>query len=175
MPYFSFSLKSFPDKDLIDFKTFTSTNIRVGTKYYSKNTRLWKALNQKKNTSILSSLSRESRKKNVNLFPSILFCLPPSIALGDAIEYGLAIKAIDKHKSFKRIGVAFANKYKNIFIHYFNIKNVYDDVLSIKDLNYYETIFHFTYEIKQLHFQKFDRQNIEHLINDYFSLLLGLE
>ena len=31
--------------------------------YYSKNTRLWKALNQKKNTSILSSLSRESRKK----------------------------------------------------------------------------------------------------------------
>ena len=64
MPYFSFLIKSPPSKDLIDFSKFTSTKIKVGTKYYSKNTRLWKILNQKKNSKICDLLQRENRNKN---------------------------------------------------------------------------------------------------------------
>tara|TARA_Y100000590_G_scaffold10536_1_gene12974 strand:+ start:11030 stop:12202 length:1173 start_codon:yes stop_codon:yes gene_type:complete len=170
MPYFSFVLKSAPGKDIVDFARFTSIKIVIGKKYYSKNTHLWKLLNLKKNSFILTTLNKEKREKIKDLSSSILFCLPPSIGLGDAIEYGLAIDTIIRYKIFKKVGVSFTNKYTKIFTKYFNCKHIYGDIISEEALDTFDTIFHFTLEINELHFQKYNRQNIEKLITDYFSV-----
>ena len=47
MPYFSFSLKSNIDK-VFEFLGDNKENIKLNTKYYSKNSKLYKLLNNNK-------------------------------------------------------------------------------------------------------------------------------
>ena len=89
--------------------------------------------------------------------------MPPSIGLGDAIEYALSIKAIINSGQFIDLAVAFVGQYKNIFKKYFNINNIYEEVISEKSIKIYDTIFHITLEINELIYQKYDRKNIEQL------------
>ena len=89
MPYFSFSVKeTIPSLKKFDI---TSNNI-----YLSKNTQLWKIL-QKQKGSILNFLKPEKRIYIDSIGKNILFCLPPSIGIGDAIEYATTIKKIKKN------------------------------------------------------------------------------
>ena len=94
MPYFSFSLiDGFCINNLqkcqIDF-----SQIKPNIKYFSKNTALWKMLNDKKSLSYVNFIKQEKRKKTKKIGKNILICLPPSIGLGDSVEYALSIKAI---------------------------------------------------------------------------------
>ena len=84
MPFFSFSINEIHPH-------LTKFNITSNNVYFSKNTELWKNLN-KENSSIINFLKREKRLYTDNISKKILFCLPPSIGLGDAIEYAMAIK-----------------------------------------------------------------------------------
>ena len=43
-----------------------------------------------------------------------------------------------------------------------------NEVISNELIKKYETIFHLTLEIKELSFQKYDRQNIEQIVTNFF-------
>ena len=129
-----------------------------------------KPILNKKNFSNLNFIKQEKRKKITKIKKTVLICLPPSIGLGDAIEYALSIKAIINSGQFINLGVAFVGQYRNIFEKYFNIKNIYAEIISEESINLYETIFHLTLEIKQLIYQKYDRKNIEQLVINYFGI-----
>ena len=167
MPYFSFILDK---KNLISSdKAFSKFKLQI--KYYSKNTKLWSKLNKISKFTNTIKLQKEKREKFIQGSKSILFCLPPSIGLGDAVEYALGIKSIINSFKFNKVGIAHVGKYINIFKDEFNFSNVYD-IISEKDVNLFETTFHFTLEIDDLIFQKYDRQNIEKLIVKYFNVPL---
>ena len=100
MPYFSFSIKE-------NLNSVECENIKENITYYSKNTKLWKLLNSKKMKSKINFIKFENRIKVSILQKNILFCVPPSIGLGDAVEYGLAINSIKKNLLFKKVGIAF--------------------------------------------------------------------
>tara|TARA_Y100000741_G_C18254349_1_gene558386 strand:- start:1344 stop:2510 length:1167 start_codon:yes stop_codon:yes gene_type:complete len=170
MPYFSFLLKKKFNFETFDKITINSKKIIPEVKYFSKNTNLWKILCNSKNSDYVGELEYEKRKKIDKLGNSILFCLPPAIGLGDSIEYALAIKSILKSKLFKKIGVAYAGRFKKIFNDYANIDNIYEDIVKETDLKEFDTIFHFTLEIKQLANQKYSREDIEELVTKYFSI-----
>lgn len=163
MPYFSFSIK-----EKIHF--FENKKILTNTKYFSKNTKLWKFLNLKKNTTKINKLNFEQRIKNINIGKKILFCLPPSIGLGDAIEYAKSIKNIIVNNLFEEVGTAFVSQYSYIFKNIFQINNVYEDIIREIELKNFDTIFHLTLEIKPLEFQKYNRSNIFFEINKFFNL-----
>ena len=95
MPYFSFSIKE--NLNLIEFE-----NVKQNITYFSKNTKLWKLLHSKKMKQIINFIQFENRIKISILKKKILFCVPPSIGLGDAIEYGLAINSIKKNLFLKK-------------------------------------------------------------------------
>ena len=93
MPFFSFSLKkNFLESECLPYISINS--IENNQTYFSKNTKLWKYLNKKENIHLINSLSFESRKPISKIEDSILFCLPPSLGLGDIIEYALSINSI---------------------------------------------------------------------------------
>ena len=170
MPYFSFSLV-----DEFSINNFQKCNIdfsqiKPNIKYFSKNTTLWKLLNNKKNFLNLNFIKQEERIKITKIKKNILFCLPPSIGLGDSIEYALSLKAIIDSGKFENLAVAFVGRYRNIFKKYFNINNIYDEVISEKSIKKYDTVFHLTLEINELVYQKYNRQNIEQLITNYFCI-----
>ena len=165
MPYFSFIL----DKKSLRSSYKDLKHFKIKTKYYSKNTKLWSKLNKLNKPPINIIIQKENRVKFKENSKRILFCLPPNIGLGDAIEYGLAIKSILLNNKNLYIGVAHVGKYIKIFKNHFNIKNTYD-FISEEELNNYESTFHFTIEIKKLNFQKYNRQNIEKLILKYFDI-----
>lgn len=162
MPFFSFLIK-----DNIDL--LNDFNIKPKQLYFSKSTKLWKILNNKNNNKILS-VNREKRKKLNKIGNSVLFCLPPNIGLGDAIEYARALKSLDHNNLIKDFAIAFTDCYSFIFSDYFNLKNIYPFIVSKEDFNKYETIFHFTLEIKHLKNQKNVRSNIEKEIKKYFKI-----
>ena len=110
MPYFSFSTKE--NFNLINFNIFKKNIV-----YFSKNTKLWKVLNLNSNKKLINFCKIEERKNISSIRSKILFCLPPSIGLGDAIEYGLAIDNLKKTRMFSYIGVAFVNRFSIIFIY----------------------------------------------------------
>ena len=169
MPFFSFSLKkNFLTSDC--FPYIPINNIENNQTYFSKNTKLWKYLNKKKNRHLINSLSFEPRKPISKIEDSILFCLPPSLGLGDIIEYALSINSIINSKKFKKVGVAFIGKYEIILKKYFKIKNIFPDIINLNDLNKYKSIFHVTLEIKELRMQKYVRQDIEKIMNKYFAI-----
>jgi len=170
MPYFSFSLKqNFFKKDRVIFNNFQK--IELNKVYYSKNTTLWKNLNKKKNLAFLNYHKFEERKKIKFLGNKILFCLPPSIGLGDAVEYGLAFKSIIDSNKFKSVGIAFTGRYKVIFKNYFDCKKIYADVILETDLIKYDTIYHLSLEISALQNQKYIRSDIEDNITKKFKVL----
>lgn len=166
MPYFSFILNEKKVIPIIEeYGEFDK-----GIKYYSKNTKLWSKLSKLKKLNLID-LNYEIRHPCKKIYNSILFCLPPNIGLGDAIEYGLAIKSIKNHYPKKIIGVAYVGHFKNIFYNHFGIESVYD-YISEERLFFYDSLFHFTSEISDLVFQKYDRKNIEKIITDYFKIPL---
>ena len=169
MPFFSFSLKkNFLTSDCLPY--ISINNIENNQTYFSKNTKLWKYLNKKKNRHLINSLSFEPRKPISKIEDSILFCLPPSLGLGDIIEYALSINSIINSKKFKKVGVAFIGKYEIILKKYFKIKNIFPDIINLNDLNKFKSIFHVTLEIKELKMQKYVRQDIEKIMNKYFAI-----
>ena len=167
MPYFSFIINNnFSTQNIKEFGHF-----KIFIKYYSKDTKLWSNLNKlsKKDKDIF--LKKEKRTKYMPNKKSILFCLPPNIGLGDAIEYGLAIKSIILHKPDLDIGIAHIGKFADIFLNIFKITKIYDFVTE-DELKSFQTIFHFTFEIEELVFQKYNRQNIEKIITKFFHVPL---
>ena len=171
MPYFSFTLNTKINKKTNPDLYTKLTNFTLNTKYYSKNTILWKLLNKNKKLLNISQLNIEKRTLSKSFFNSILFCLPPNIGLGDSIEYALGIKSILVKYPNKKIGVAFVGNFNNIFSKYFCINDVFNEI-SEQNLLLYDTVFHFTLEIKEFKFQKYDRQNIEKIITKYFGTSL---
>ena len=169
MPYFSFSLKqSFLNSTLRN--NLLNYKLETDVKYFSKNTNIWKILN-KKNVSIhLNSICIEKRKDYIQGCSSVLFLMPPSIGLGDSIEYALAIKNIINKKLFKKIGIGFSENYSYIFTKLFKFENVYNNFISEKNLMNYETSFHFTKEIKNFKDQKYNRSDIEKEICNFFKI-----
>jgi len=169
MPFFSFSLKKnflFENK----FKHVDITQIQPNHLYYSKNTSLWRHLNNKKFSHSINSLSYEKRNKTAINLDSILFFLPPSLGLGDIIEYSLFVQAIINSNKFKKVGIAFIGKYKFILQRYFDIKNYYEDIIENSELNKYKTIFHITYQLDFFKKQKYVRLDIEQILVDYFNI-----
>tara|TARA_Y100000590_G_scaffold423304_1_gene529073 strand:+ start:191 stop:1357 length:1167 start_codon:yes stop_codon:yes gene_type:complete len=172
MPFFSFLINSYADDKFISSLKNIDAEISPKRKYYSKNTNLWRILNNKKNKKFVDKINIENRNKIRKINDKILFCLPPNIGLGDAVEYALGIKSIVKNKNLKGYGIAFTNKYKILFNKYFKLNNVFENVISYEDIKKFKTIFHFTLEIKQFKFQKYDRKNIEKLIVNHFKTKL---
>ena len=170
MPYFRFSLsKSFNINNILKLN-LNLNQLKPNLTYFSKNTLLWKLLNQKKCLSNINFIKYEKRSSVTKIGKKILFCLPPNIGLGDAVEYALSIKAILNSGHFIILGVAFVGRYKEVFEKFFMIKNIYEEIIDEDSLNAYDTIFHITLEIKELFNQKYDRKNIEDLITKYFSV-----
>ena len=161
MPYFSFLLKDNIDKNLLNYLEDKTENLKINTKYYSKNTKFYKLLNKKKYRSIIKNIQYEKREKINHLGNKILICLPPSIGLGDSVEYALFLKALLKSNLFEKVGVAYTDEFHIIFKNFFNIKNIYKNFISQSEINEYATIFHVTLEIKELKKQKYSRQDIE--------------
>ncbi len=169
MPFFSFSLKkNFLTSNCLPF--ISINNIENNQTYFSKNTKLWKHLNKKNNKEFINSISFEPRKPISKIEDSILFCLPPSLGLGDIIEYALSINSIIHSKKFKKVGIAFIGKYEIILKKYFKIKNIFPEIINLNDLNKFKSIFHVTLEIKELRMQKYARQDIEKIMNKYFAI-----
>ena len=113
MPFFSFSINEIDSR-------LTKFNITSNNVYFSKNTELWKNLN-KQDSSIINFLKREKRLQTNKIGKKILFCLPPSIGLGDAIEYAMAIKKITEKITFDKVGVAFPGEYSFVFYDFFKL------------------------------------------------------
>ena len=170
MPYFSFSLNDNFKRQIFENTFINLDNINSETVYYSKSTQLWKNINQKKNKHYIKNIDYEKRIKVKKIGNKILFCLPPSIGLGDAVEYALSIKAIAESNTNLIIGIAFVGRYKKIFSEFFDLKFIYKDLISKKTLNEFNTIFHVSIEIKGLNIQKYDRKDIEKLITKYFNV-----
>ena len=168
MPYFSFSLKqNFLNKNDI---SFDGSDISIETTYFSKNTKLWKNLNKKKNKKHIFFAKFQERVKLTDFQVSILFCLPPSIGFGDSIEYGNAIKNIVLSKKFTLIGIAFTGRFNFFLKEYFNFENVFGEVINENEMMRYSNIFHLSLEIKDLKFQKYVRSDIEYVILKYFKI-----
>ena len=117
MPYFSFSLKqNFLSKD--ELLSMNIAQPELNKVFFSKNTTLWKHLNKKKNSININFHKFEKRIKVSKLGRKILFCLPPSLGLGDAVEYGLGIKSVIRSNKFNLVGIVFPGRYKIIFKRY---------------------------------------------------------
>ena len=169
MPYFSFILKeSFYNSPLKEH--FLQYNLKPQVKYFSKSSNIWRIINKKIFGAHLGELKYEERKSYISNSNSILFFMPPSIGLGDSIEYALSVKSIINKKIFKKVGIAFAEKYEYIFTNLFKLNNVYKYVVEEKELSSFDTTFHFSKEIKKIVNQKYDRSDIEKEINLFFNV-----
>ena len=162
MPFFCFSI----NKIKPHLKKYNITSNKL---YFSKNTQIWKILN-KEESSIVNFIQQQKRLQLRKIGKKILFCLPPSIGLGDAIEYSLAIKTIIKSGLFQKIGVAFLGDYKFLFKDSLTLINIYSHIIEENEINQYDTIFHFTLEIKSLINQKYSRSNIYEEVTNYFEI-----
>jgi len=169
MPYFSFSLKQnfFSQDELLSMNITQPEQNKI---YFSKSTNLWKHLSKKKNSININFHKFEERIKISKLGKNILFCLPPSIGLGDAIEYGLGIKSIIRSNKFNLVGIAFPGRYKIIFKKYFKIMQIHGNIILEENLHKYDTIFHTTLEIEPFKNQKYTRSNIEKNIIKKFNV-----
>ncbi len=168
MPYFSFSIKQNFLKNKI-YLPVIELKIDLNKQYYSKNTNLFKMLSNKNFHQYINFINYEKTKKVDFIGKKILFCLPPNIGMGDAVEYALAIKAIVLKNIFLKIGVAYTGKYSKIFNNYFGINNLYEEVISKSEVNKYDTVFHFTVEINEIKNQKYIRSDIEKAILKKFN------
>ena len=161
MPFFSFILEENYTPVSLGIIDSNLKLLKKKKRYFSKNTKLWNILNKKNNEIKISKLSIEKHSKVNNHIKKVIFCLPPSVGVGDSVEYALAIKAIERKKLFEKVGLAFCSKTYSILSQFINIKNIYSDFISEDEINKYDGIFHFTSEIKSLKLQKYYRENIE--------------
>ena len=169
MPFFRFSLKkNFLSNEI--FPYINANKLKNNHTYFSKNTKLWKYLSKSEFKNYINFLNFEKRLKSNTIEGSVLFCLPPSLGLGDIIEYSLFFKGLEETKKFTNIGIAFTGRYAFFIKKYFKIKKVYDDVVSENDFNKYKNIFHITLEIKEFEKQKYIRSDIEKILNNYFDI-----
>ena len=169
MPFFSFSLK----KNFLKRKEFpyiAKKEIKNNITYYSKNTKLWKMLNKQESIKYINFVSFEERKLITQPKDSVLFCLPPSIGLGDLIEYAIFIDKLEKSKKFKKVGVAFIGKYSFILKKYFNIKHVFSEIISKEKYYSFNNQFHVTLELEVFKLQKYNRKDINKYLSKYFGL-----
>lgn len=169
MPFFSFSLK----KNFLNQKEFpyiAKKEIKNDITYYSKNTKLWKTLNKKEFLKFINFISFEKRNHITTPEDSILFCLPPSMGLGDLIEYAIFIERLENSKKFKKVGVAFIGRYSFILKKYFRIKHVFIDIISKENYYNFNSQFHVTLEIEALKLQKYNRKDINKCLSQYFGL-----
>jgi len=162
MPFFSFSINEIKSP-------LTKFDIKSNNVYFSKNTELWKKLN-KKNSSAVYFLKREKRLPVENIGKNILFCLPPSIGLGDAIEYAMAIKNISDNNIFDKVAIAFSEDYSFLFKNFFKLENIYSFTIKKTEIDKFDTVFHLTLEIKSLVNQKYSRSNIFQEIIKFFKI-----
>ena len=169
MPYFSFSLKQTSLNSALH-KIIIKYNLEPNIKYFSKNTKIWSTLNKKNASMHLNSLQYEKMNSFLINKSSVLFLMPPSIGLGDAIEYAISLKSILEKNIFKKIGIGFVYNYKFIFNNLFKFNNVFENTITEKDLISFDTTFHFSKEIKKIHYQKYYRSNIEKEICDFFNI-----
>ena len=86
---------------VFEFLGDNKENIKLNTKYYSKNSKLYKLLNNKKYYNLIENIQYEKREKIENIGKKILICLPPGIGLGDSVEYALFSKALIKCNLFE--------------------------------------------------------------------------
>ena len=163
MPFFSFSI----NQQITLLKEY---NIKLKQTYFSKDIFIWKTLNKRNQNNKI--IQREKIHKLNKVSETVLFCLPPNIGLGDAVEYGYALKAINQNKIFKNIGIAFAGRYNFIFKNFFNLPNLYPYVIPFKSYKKYKSIFHFSLEIPALKHQKYLRSDIEKEIKFHFNIPL---
>ena len=162
MPFFSFSITEVTP-------SLKRYNITENNLYFSKNTQLWKLI-KKIPKSDINKFELEKRHFAKNIGKKILFCLPPNIGLGDAIEYASALKLVSESNFFEKIGVAFTGDFQFLFKDYFNLKNNFPYVISNVDLDTFDTIFHLTLEIKSLINQKYSRSDICSEIISFFKI-----
>ena len=174
MPFFSFVLeKPLKNEVLLNLDVNTRDIIsksRIKTKYYSKNTKLWNLLNKNKLKKNIFEIKFEKIIKIKNFKKKILFCLPPSLGLGDVVEYGLAIHAVKNSKQFSKVGIAFTGRYNNILKKYFFLKYTYPEIINENVFRTYDTIFHVSYEIPEFKNQKYIRSDIENNLTNYFNV-----
>jgi len=170
MPFFSFILiKNYLPSELVILDSNTEILLRK-KKYFCKNTKIWNIFSKKNNKFELDNLSYEKNIKIKNKVNKIIFCLPPNIGAGDAIEYGLSFKAIEKKGLYENICLAFCSEYYKILSVFINPKKIYSDFVSEDQINEYKNLFHFTSEIESLKLQKYQRENIELNINNFFNV-----
>ena len=174
MPFFSFVLKRKINEEVLsNFDIDTQkifSNLCTNTKYFCKNTKLWKILNNNKYSNFLTEIAFEKRIKNQKVSGKILFCLPPSLGLGDIVEYALAIEAIKKANIFLEVGIAFVGRYEEILKKYFTTRSIYSEIISAETYSSFNTIFHTTLEIPAFKNQKFVRSDIEKNLIKYFKI-----
>ena len=162
MPFFSFSLNEVTPS----LKKFDITGNNL---YFSKNTQLWRLI-KKIPKSKINKLDLEKRHSLKSIGKKILFCLPPNIGLGDAIEYASAIKLVSDSNIFEKLAVAFTGEFQFLFKDYFNLKNNFPFIIDSVDLEKFDTIFHLTLEIKSLINQKYSRSDIYREIISFFKI-----
>jgi len=170
MPFFSFILKENYQLSSFGILESNSRVLKKKTKYYSKSTIVWKKLNKKNIYFKIDSLKSEQNIKINTSIKKILFCLPPNLGVGDAIEYGLAIRAIKRKKIFSKIGIAFCSRSHKILKKFVNPNDIYSDFITEDQMNLYEGLFHFTFEIESLKMQKYERKNIEDSVLKFFNI-----
>ena len=163
MPFFSFSIND----NIVLLNDF---NLKQNQVYFSKSTNIWKTLNKEKNKNSIV-VNREKRQKVIKMGNRVLFCLPPNIGLGDAIEYARALKSLKDKNIFKYFGIAFSENYSFVFKSYFKLDIVYPYTVPKDIINKYDSLFHFTLEIDALKKQKYIRSNIEEEIKNYFKIV----
>jgi len=162
MPFFSFSINKIKP-------SLTKFNITANNVYFSKNTQLWKILN-KQHSSFINFIKKEKRLSIKKIGKTILFCLPPSIGLGDAIEYATAIKKVSENIALDKVAVAFSGDYTFIFEDFFKIENLYPFAIKKTEIDKFDTVFQLTLEIKSLVNQKYSRSNIFEEIINFFNI-----
>jgi len=162
MPFFSFSINKIKP-------SLTKFNITANNVYFSKNTQLWKILN-KHHSSFINFIKKEKRLPVKKIGKTILFCLPPSIGLGDAIEYATAIKKVSENIGLDKVAVAFSGDYTFLFEDFFKIENLYPFAIKKTEIDKFDTVFQLTLEIKNLVNQKYSRSNIFEEIINFFNI-----
>ena len=162
MPFFSFSITEVTP-------SLKKYNITENNLYFSKNTQLWKLI-KKTPKSKINKLDFEKRHSLKSIGKKILFCLPPNIGLGDAIEYASALKLVSDSNIFQKMAVAFMGEFHFLFKDYFNLKNNFPYIIDNADLKKFDTIFHFTLEIQSLFNQKYSRSDIYSEIISFFKI-----
>ena len=165
MAFFSFSLAK-------ESFNVSLKKLKPNQTYYSKDLTLWKELNNKKKKIPLNFIKRENRERVNKLGDKLLLCLPPKFGLGDAIEYSIAIKSIEKSNNFSKIGIAFCNNQTYIFQHLFLFENIYPICISSEEICKYDTVFHITLELDSLKFQKYKRSDTAKVICNHFKVPL---